>query len=106
MIQAHSFRPPVVFESVINPGIKYLICDGLYTEVPITTEYSDIEWIKKEISPNPKVNKSLTWNVVGSKGDQYIVKLSDTHSWSCNCHAYGFWRKCKHITKIKESQNK
>lgn len=107
MIQAHSFRPPVLFESVVNPGIKYLICDGHYTEIPLSTEYSDIKWERKELkSVQPIKVSGKEWDVIGSKGDKYVVKLSDTHSWSCNCHAYGFWRKCKHITQIKESQNK
>jgi hypothetical protein len=48
----------------------------------------------------------LTANVVevlGSKGDVYIVTL-DGDKASCNCVAGGFGRHCKHVDKAKELQ--
>jgi hypothetical protein len=41
MIIAHSFSVPVLFESIQEPGKKYLICDGKWTDVPMETTYAD-----------------------------------------------------------------
>jgi|TARA_B110000908_G_scaffold98554_1_gene116352 hypothetical protein len=41
------------------------------------------------------------WNAIGSKGDQYTIKLTDA-GWQCDCPAF---RKCKHIKSIEEKFN-
>ena len=40
----------------------------------------------------------VQWPVVGSKGDNYSVEMTD-YGFSCNCPAY---RKCKHIKGVEE----
>ena len=47
------------------------------------------------------------WNVVGSKGDNYIIE-SKEGNWSCTCKAYTYSKElpptCKHIKKIQEEE--
>jgi len=46
-ITIHSWRVPVLFESVINEGKKYLITSEKgWMEVPPETTYDDLEWIQ------------------------------------------------------------
>jgi hypothetical protein len=42
-----SLLPPVLFDSIVEPGKKYMIASGVWTEVSQDTTYEDIEWIKK-----------------------------------------------------------
>ena len=109
MIIAHSFKIPVLFESIQEPGKKYLICDSNWREVPIETKYSDIKWFRKfdERTPNPALEHHLEWEVDGSKGKKYTVRMEGKR-WSCECHAFGWSggkRTCKHVeTKKAELQ--
>jgi len=41
------------------------------------------------------------WTRVGSKGDEYTIKLTNA-GWQCDCPAF---RKCKHIKSIEELFN-
>ena len=41
----------------------------------------------------------VRWPVVGSKGDQYTVEMTE-YGFECNCPAY---RKCKHIKGVEEN---
>ena len=105
MIIAHSFSIPFLFESIQEPGKKYLICDGNWREVPIETKYSDVKWFRKfdERTPNPAFEHHLEWEVDGSKGKKYLVELNGKE-WSCECHAFGWSgskRTCKHIEAKK-----
>lgn len=43
----------------------------------------------------------VQWPVVGSRGDKYIVTMTD-HGFECTCIAY---RKCKHIKHVEEKFN-
>jgi len=48
----------------------------------------------------------LDWEVDGSKGKKYTVKV-DNDRWSCSCPAFGWSgnsRTCKHIIKIKKDE--
>ena len=46
-IRVYSWRVPVLFESIINEGKKYLITtEKGWMEVPPETTYDDLEWIK------------------------------------------------------------
>ena len=109
MIIAHSFRVPVLFDSIQEPDKKYLICDGQWREVPKETKYADIKWFRKfdERTPNPAFEHHLEWEVDGSKGKKYLVELKGKQ-WSCQCHAFswsGGKRTCKHVeTKKAELQ--
>ena len=45
------------------------------------------------------VPMSSTWNVKGSKGNEYIVTLSNGH-YSCTCVGFIFHKICKHIKSV------
>lgn len=105
MIIAHSFSVPVLFESIQEPGKKYLICDGKWTDVPMKTTYADIKWFRKEDRhvKNPALEIHLEWEVDGSKGKKYLVEL-DGNRWTCECHSFGWSghkRTCKHVEAKK-----
>lgn len=51
-----------------------------------------------EVAEKPKFQ---IWQVDGSKGAVYNVKLDDG-KWSCDCVAGQFNRPCKHVKKIQE----
>lgn len=50
---------------------------------------------------NGSTTKTRKFKVKGSKGDEYLVTLSDNH-YSCHCIGFKYYNKCKHITKVKE----
>lgn len=107
MIIAHSRFPPAIFTSPTT-GIRYMICDGKYIEVPLDTSWNDITWFRRPSKgQEAKVLKTQReWNAPGSKGKEYIVKVNDDR-WSCSCPAFGWSgnsRKCKHIDKIKKEE--
>ena len=45
-----------------------------------------------------------TFNVVGSKGDNYIVEIKN-NNWSCTCKAFEYSKEtppnCKHIKRVQ-----
>ena len=43
-----------------------------------------------------------TWQVQGSKGNQYIVSR-DLGRWSCTCAGHGFRGRCRHVSEISAS---
>lgn len=50
-ITVHSWRVPVLFESNVEDGKKYLITSEKgWMEVPPETTYDDLNWIKIPIS--------------------------------------------------------
>lgn len=107
MIIAHSWMPPTIFKST-QDGKTYMICDGKYTEVPDDTEWKDIMWFKRPApgKKNEALKIQIEWEVEGSKGKKYEVKVDDDR-WSCSCPAFGWSgnsRTCKHITKIKKDE--
>ena len=40
----------------------------------------------------------IVWHVIGSKGDQYSVEMTND-GFECDCPAY---KKCKHIKSVEE----
>ena len=49
---------------------------------------------------NGSTIKTRKFKVKGSKGDEYLVTLSDNH-YSCHCIGFKYHSKCKHITSVK-----
>jgi hypothetical protein len=45
------------------------------------------------------VPTASSWNVKGSKGNEYIVTLSSGH-YSCTCTGFTFHKTCKHIKSV------
>mgnify|MGYP001581653822 CR=1 FL=1 len=64
-----------------------------WTPVPSNIKLSDIVHIKE------KVVEPTTHEVIGSKGDKYIVTVYPTRI-TCNCPAGKFRGKCKHMKEV------
>ena len=45
--------------------------------------------------------KGESWEVLGSKGDKYIVQKID-NVYNCSCSGFKFRGDCKHIKQIKD----
>lgn len=101
----HSLIAPIIFESIQEPGKRYIIADGEWTEIHNDINKDNIVWFKRpyEGGKHSAFKSTAEWQVDGSKGKKYTVKASDD-SWSCSCPAYGWSgakRSCKHIEQIK-----
>ena len=104
-IIVHSYIPPIVFDSIQEPGVRYVIADGKWTQIPNHLGQKHIILFKKESknSKNEAFKNTFEQEVDGSKGKKYTVKNEDDR-WSCTCPAYGWSgnsHTCKHIKQIK-----
>ena len=104
MIIVHGYMAPAMYDSTLN-GKRYMVVDGDHREVPNGTTWKDIMFFKKpsKHERNEALKIRLDWEIDGSKGKKYTVKVDD-NVWSCSCPAYGWsgnTRKCKHITQVK-----
>jgi hypothetical protein len=101
----HSFIVPIVFDSVQEPGKRYIIADGKWTEVSNNITWGSINWFQKPFKggKNEAFKNTFEQEVDGSKGKKYTVKNEDNR-WSCTCPAFGFSGNsgCKHIKQIKD----
>ena len=101
----HSTFPPVLFNSVTEPGKHYVIAEGKWVEVSSNITYADIVHFRKILGePNEAFKKRFEQDVAGSKGKTYTVTCEDNR-WSCTCPAFGWSgnsRTCKHIQQIKQ----
>lgn len=91
---------PVLFNSIQEPGKKYMIAEGLWEEVPAETTYENIVWFRKHYGQKHSAfDTEMDFEVPGSKGKVYEVKYSHK-KWSCSCEAFTFSggrSQCKHI---------
>jgi hypothetical protein len=55
--------------------------------------------IKTEPETEAMAPSGQTWQVSGSKGNQYTVSLS-AGRWSCTCPGHSFRGQCRHITEV------
>tara|TARA_B100001250_G_C19333995_1_gene585974 strand:- start:92 stop:406 length:315 start_codon:yes stop_codon:yes gene_type:complete len=104
MIPVKVSIPPALFTNA--DGIRYAIAGSAWVEVPTDTAFDDLPkymtYKPLEIAP---VTGEKVWRVEGSKGNIYTIKLSDG-TYSCTCPGFGFRRKCRHITEIKNEKQK
>jgi len=105
MLIVHSYRIPVVFDSVEEPGKRYIIEESGWTEIPNHLGYKHVNWFQKNSakSKNEAFKNNYETEVAGSKGKSYTVKC-ESNVWSCTCPAYGWSgnsHTCKHITQVK-----
>ena len=91
--------PPAIFRN--RNDVWYGIAGSVWVEVPAGTTLDELSqymvYKPREVAPTPG---EKSWSVQGSKGNTYTVKLSEG-VYSCTCPGYGFRRKCRHITEIK-----
>ena len=90
---------PALFTS--HTGIRYGIAGSVWVQVPNSTTLDELSeyMVYKPCEVAPAAGES-SWSVKGSKGNVYAVKLSKG-VYSCSCPGFGFRRKCRHITEIK-----
>jgi hypothetical protein len=91
---------PALFTS--HTGIRYGIAGSVWIEVPddITLDELSEYMVYKPREITPVVGEK-TWSVKGSKGNTYTVKLVGG-SYSCSCAGFGYRRRCRHITEIRD----
>ena len=83
---------------------KWAISGQHWIEVPDDTTFEDLAryMVVRQRSDTSPVAEVLTYDVVGSKGNTYTV-TNDRGNWTCTCAGFGFRRKCRHITEIKDA---
>lgn len=95
--------PPALFTS--HAGIRYGIAGSVWVEVPDGTTLDELsEYMVYKPRMRQPTPGEQTWQVKGSKGNSYTVKLSGG-SYSCTCTGYGFRRKCRHIEGVKSEKS-
>ena len=92
--------PPTLVNSP-RTGIRYVIGDGKWVEVPPETTREDMsKWFTWEPYKAQEDATAGSWQVVGSTGTKYTVKRAKG-AYSCSCPGFGWRRKCKHVEQIK-----
>ena len=90
---------PVLFTAI--SGQRYAVSGSVWIPVPSDTTRDDLPRYMTWKAPSaPEIVPEQRWTVTGSKGDTYTVRSLDGQ-WSCSCPGFGFRRKCRHITEIK-----
>ena len=94
--------PPMLYTD--NSGQKWAISGQHWIEVPddMTLDRVGEYMVVDDRFTPPQLTEVLTYDVVGSKGDTYTV-TNDRGSWTCTCAGFGFRRKCRHITEVKNA---
>ena len=105
-----SIYPPVVINT--TDGGRYAVYSGsgwFPVDEDFTQEDAKARWV--QCSPNTQpLNESIndkSWKVESSKkGSFYTVRYHDG-KWGCTCPANTYHRnkECRHIKKIKETNN-
>ena len=93
--------PPMLYTD--NSGQKWAISGQHWIEVPddMTLDRVGEYMVVDDRFTPPQLTEVLTYDVVGSKGNTYTV-TNDRGAWTCTCAGFGFRRKCRHITEIKD----
>lgn len=101
----HSTFPPVLFDSITEPGKRYVIAEGEWVEVSPNITYDNVIHFRKILGErNEAFQTRFEQDVAGSKGKTYTVTC-ESNIWSCTCPAFswsGNSRTCKHIQQIKQ----
>ena len=94
--------PPMLYTD--TRGQKWAVSGQHWVEVPddmTLDRVSEYMVVDDRFTP-PQLAEVLTYDVVGSKGNTYMV-TNDRGNWTCTCAGFGFRRKCRHITEIKDA---
>ena len=94
--------PPMLYTD--NSGQKWAISGQHWIEVPddMTLDRVGEYMVVDDRFTPPQLAEVLTYDVVGSKGNTYTV-TNDRGAWTCTCAGFGFRRKCRHITEVKDA---
>ena len=93
--------PPMLYTD--TRGQKWAVSGQHWVEVPddMTLDRVGQYMVVDDRFTPPQLAEVLTYDVVGSKGNTYMV-TNDRGNWTCTCAGFGFRRKCRHITEIKD----
>ena len=104
------------FQSPIHPtivnlnGKKFAIFtgnNGGWFQVDETVTYEIIQSLWSPMvqpdNTNSTKNMDKTWNLPSSKGDKFYTITLREGNWNCNCPAWGFRKKCKHVQIAKDT---
>ena len=94
--------PPMLYTDLA--GQKWAVSGQNWLEVPEETTFKDLDQYmvvaKREgVQPLAEVR---TYDVEGSKGNRYTV-TDHGGTWTCTCAGFGWRRKCRHITEVKDA---
>ena len=74
-------------------GRKFIEVKGNTWKFDMSIEISEPDQIKPA---------GQTWSVIGSKGNEYEVVLSEG-AWTCSCPGHGFRGRCRHVDQLRAS---
>ena len=79
----------------VDETVTYEIIQGLWS--PMVLE------VQEPANINSTKNKVKTWKVPSSKGDKFYTITLREGNWNCDCLAWGFRKKCKHVQTAKDT---
>ena len=94
--------PPMLYTDM--SGQKWAVSGQHWIEVPDTLTLDRVDEymvVDQRFTPaqSPDVR---TYEVQGSTGNTYPV-TQDGDTWTCTCPGFGWRRKCRHITELKDA---
>ena len=94
--------PPMLYTEM--SGQKWAVSGQHWIEVPDTLTLDRVDEymvVDQRFTPaqSPDVR---TYEVQGSTGNTYTV-TQDGDTWTCTCPGFGWRRKCRHITELKDA---
>ena len=94
--------PPMLYTD--RKGQKWAVSGQHWLEVPETLTLDRVGeyMVVAERVNAPQLVEVRTYEVQGSKGNTYTV-VDNKGTWTCTCPGFGFRRKCRHITEVKNA---
>jgi hypothetical protein len=90
-----TLRVPVIFTSIT--GQRYAASGGDWVPVPSEATQANLHrWVNVAPFASATPAQERSWEVLGSKGDTYTVRVSTSGTWSCTCPGHGWRGRCKH----------
>lgn len=94
--------PPMLYTDMT--GQKWAVSGQHWIEVPDTLTLDRVgEYMVVDQRFTPAQSPDVcTYEVQGSTGNTYTV-TQDGDTWTCTCAGFGWRRKCRHITEVKDA---
>ncbi len=94
--------PPMLYTDM--QGKKWAVSGQHWLEVPDTLTLDRVgEYMVVDSRFTPAQSPDVrTYEVQGSTGNTYTV-TQDGDTWTCTCPGFGWRRKCRHITELKDA---
>ena len=94
--------PPMLYTDM--SGQKWAVSGQHWIEVPDSLTLDRVgEYMVVDQRFTPAKSPDVTtYEVQGSTGNTYTV-TQDGDTWTCTCPGFGWRRKCRHITELKDA---